>query len=116
MGTVPQRFERGGIAHQVTRRERRMLRIILRQSRFIQVRVFVDAGDSSPAMRDVVGAQCRYLTDLVGDVVTRVDESAVFLNGLEMLPGLLSQLFGQVLDEPRSARRVQNPADVRLFE
>ena len=33
-----------------------------------------------------------------------------------MLPSLLSQLLGEVLDEPRPAGRVQHPADVRLLE
>ena len=63
-------------------------------------------------MRDVVGALGRDLGDLAGDVVAGVDESAVRLDGLEMLPGLLRQLLGQVLDEPRPAGRVQHAANV----
>ena len=89
---------------------------MLRQSRFGEVRVFVDTGDRGPAMRDVVGAPGGDLSDLLGDVVPRVDESAALLDGLEALPSLVRQLVGEVLDEPRPAGGIQDPADVRLLE
>ncbi len=63
-------------------------------------------------MRDVVGAAGRYLGDLAGNEVTGVDETPVRLDRLEMPPGLLGQLVGEVLDEPRTARGVQHPSDV----
>ena len=63
-------------------------------------------------MGDVVGALRGDLGDLIGDEVTGIDEPAVLFDGLEMLPGLLRQLVGEILDEPRPARRVENPADV----
>src|ERR1700744_3706125 len=93
-----------------------MLRIIWRQSRFGKIRVFVDAGDGGPTMRDVVGALCRDLADLVGDVVARRADAALLRDGWEVLPGRLGELLGQVLDEPRPTRRIQNPADMRLFQ
>ncbi len=67
-------------------------------------------------MRDVVGASGGYCADLVGNVATSLDESAPRLDGLEVLPGLLRQLFGEVLDEPRPASGVQHPANVGLFQ
>src|SRR4051794_1259250 len=67
-------------------------------------------------MRDVVGAPGGDLGDLLRDVVTRVDESAALLDGLEAPPGLVRQLAGEVLDEPRPAGGIQDPADMRLLE
>ncbi len=74
-------------------------RIALLQSGFGEVRVFVHAGDRGAAMCDVVGASFGDLGDLV-EVVTSVDESAAGFDGLKVLPGLLGQLFGEVVDFP----------------
>ena len=65
-------------------------------------------------MRDVVEALCGDLGDLAGDVVSGLGESAVFFDGLELLPRMLSQLLGQILDEPGTPGRVQHPTDEAL--
>ena len=63
-------------------------------------------------MGDVVGAPRGCVDDLLGDVFPGVDESAAGLDGLELLPGPLCQLFGEILDVPRPAGRVQHLPDV----
>jgi len=107
---IAQRLEPAGVALQIPGGGLRCKRISLRQSGFGEVRILVDAGDRGAPMRDVVGASGGYCADLVGNVATSLDESAPRLDGLEVLPGLLRQLFGEVLDEPRPASGVQHPA------
>ena len=76
----------------------------MRQRRFSQVRIFVDAGDRGAAMRDVVGAFRGDLGDLVGDVIAGLGEPAAGLNSLEMPPRLRGQLLGEVFDDTMTRR------------
>src|SRR5580693_3525782 len=84
---------------------------MLRQSRFGEVGKFVDAGDRGPAMRDVVGASRSCFGDPVGNVGTSIDEPAAGLDGLELLPSPLGQLFGEVFDEPRPGSSTRPTCD-----
>ncbi|GAQ39324.1 hypothetical protein MPS_4631 [Mycobacterium pseudoshottsii JCM 15466] len=114
--SIAQCLEFGAVAQQLSAAVGRETAIRLRQSRFVEVGKFVDPGDRDPPMRDVVGAACGELGDLPGDVVMGVGKSATRLDGLEMLPGVLGQFFGEVLDEPRPTGRVQHAPHVGLLQ
>ena len=91
-------------------------RIPLRQRRFGEIRIFVDTGERRAAVRDVVAATVGHLRDLADDVVRGLHESAARLDVLEVLPRLLGELLGEVLDKPRPARGIEHPADVGFLE
>ena len=73
---------------------------MLWQRRFTEVRVFVDTGERSPAVGDVVAAPVAHLGDRRGDEVAGFDEAAIRLDLLEVRPRRLGELLGEVLDEP----------------
>ena len=61
-------------------------------------------------------APVAHLGDLLGDEVAGRDEAALRLDLLEVLPRLVGELLGEVLDEPGAARRVEHPTEVRLLQ
>ncbi len=110
VGPVPQRLESGSVPLDAR------LRITLRQREFRQIRIFVDTGDGGAPMSDVVRPAVTHLGDLLGDEVAGLGETATRLDVLQVLPGLPGEGRGEVLDEPRSAGRVQHPTDMRFLQ
>ena len=54
--------------------------------------------------------------DSVDEFDRGLDEPAAGFDVLKVLPRLFGQLFGEVLDEPRSAGRVEHPPDVGFLQ
>lgn len=89
---------------------------LLRERLLVEVGELVDTGDRGASVRDVVTAPGSDLRDLGGDVVPCRHESATRLDVLEVRPGLLGELSGQILDEPRTTRWIEHLTDVRLLQ
>ena len=93
----------------------RGFRVTLRQRHFREVRVLVDAGDRRAPVGDVVG-DASLTSAIWSTIVGRARETAAGFDVAEVLPRLLGQRAGEVLDEPGAACGVEHAADVRLLQ
>ena len=57
-----------------------------------------------------------HLFDLLGNEPPGLDEAAAFFDRLEVLPRLLGQLFGEILNEPRPGHGIEHPPDVAFLQ
>ncbi len=112
VGAVAQCLETGRVALH------RRRRTTPRQRGFREIGVLVDTGERGAPVRDVVGAALGHLGDRRGDKIDfeRLDEPAAGFDVPEVLPRLFGQLPGEVFDEPRSAGRVEHPADMGFLQ
>ena len=67
-------------------------------------------------MGDVIGSARPGLFDLGRHKVAGLLEAATGFDLLEMRPRLCSKGFGEILDVPRAARGIEDPADMGLLE